>query len=291
MADPYGRLHYGLLHRDVLKISVENNFSKTMHRFYTWYLVNSNPFSGEIYGNPTVLEVASLLKTNKQSIYNFRDIFVDLNLIGQETGAHGLKGVVSHTSIARYEMKAQKLLKAEARPQDPYANNIAGKIPREFVRVAVEQDLGKFPQRHFWYICCNLAKEGHLTRLEEIPDIGEIIGTNSMVTMLRSFKTLEKTELFKVKRPSTIQGLCPPVLDAAAAAAEQKEQQIKSRIFRKSLNAFLKRQATIYGSRHRIEGRPGQGKGPKPPPQLVKEMKKAFREHYDETGEFLTSFL
>ena len=289
MSHPYGRLHYGLLHRDVLKISVENNFSKTMQRFYAWYLVNCNPFSGEVYGHPTALETASLLRTSKQSIYNCRDIFVDLNLIQQEIGLHGLKGVVCHISIARAEMQTHRLLKDESKPQHPYANNIAGKIPREFVRAAVEHDLGKFPQRHFWYICCNLAQEGHLTRLEEISEIGETIGTPSTVTMDRSFKTLEETGLFNIKRPTTIQGICQPVLDATAAAAEQKEEQIKAQIFRKTLKAFLKRQETIYASRHKIEGIPG--KGPKPPKVLVQEMKKAFRDHYDETGEFLTSFL
>ena len=288
MLHPYGSLHYGLLHRDVLKISVENDFSKAMHRFYGWYLVSSNPFSGEVYGYPNVSDVSSLLRTSKQSIYNFRDMFVDLNLVTQEVGSPGLKGVVRHIPIARAEIKAQRLLKEEAKPQHPYANNIAGKIPREFVRIAVEQNLDKFSQRHFWYISCNLAKEGHLTRLEEIDEIARIIGTTSTMMVLRSFKTLEKTELFKVNQPTTIQGICQPIVDTVAAAAEQREQQLKAQVFRKTMNAFLKRQATIYSSRHKIEGVPGNG--PKPPQALVQEMKKAFRDHYDETGEFLTSF-
>ena len=207
MAHPYGTLPYGLLHRDMLQIAVKHNFSKIMHRFYSWLLVNANPYSAEIYGNPTVVEVAELLKTNKQSLYNMRDVFVDLKMIKQEVGVHGLKCVVEHVKMARAEIKAQNAIdKAQYATDDddathPYAYLIAGKIPRDFVKTAVENNLSKFPQRHFWYITLNLAPQGHLTRLDEIEDIGKHIGTNSTVTMLAEFQKLRENRTFLGETP------------------------------------------------------------------------------------------
>lgn len=285
MAHPYGTLPYGLLHRDILQIAVEHNFSKIMHRFYSWLLVNANPYSAEIYGNPTVVEVAELLKTNKQSLYNMRDTFVDLKMIKQEVGVHGLKCIVEHLKTARAEIKAQDAIDDDDF-MHPYANLIAGKIPRDFVKIAVENKLSKFPQRHFWYITLNLAPRGHLTRLDEIEDIGKHIGTNSTLTMLRSFKNLERTGLFSVKRPSTIQGTCEPVVAAMEEAAEQQRKRDQQKVYRAALTFFLKRQERIFGEKRKQPGQPP----PKPGAEWVREMKIAFREHYEETGEFLTEY-
>ena len=288
MAHPYGSLPYGLLHRDILQITVENDFSTLQQIFYTWKLVNANPYNGEIYGNPTVVEVAETLKTNKQSLYNFRDEFIALEIFTQEKGVRGLKGNIPHISLARKQMKEA----AEAKkngwdvPEHPYAHLIAGKIPREFVRIAVEENLGKFCQRHFWYICLNLAPAGHLTRLDEIEEIAEIIGKPSMLTMLRSFKKQQKTGIFTVKRPSTIQGHCEPVVAAMEEAAEQRRKMEQRKAYRDAMTAFLQRQEKIYGQKYR---QPGE-KPPKPGAEWVREMKKAFREHYEETGEFLTEY-
>ena len=284
MSHPYGALPYGLLHRDMLQIAVEHDFSKTEQRFYTWLLVNVNPYTAEIYGNPTVNETAEILKTSNDSLYNFRDKFVDLKLIMQEVGTRGLKCIVEHVKQARMEIRAGNALDEDF--IHPYANLIAGKIPREFVRIAVEKNLGKFCQRHFWYISLNLADAGHLTRLNEIQDIGKIIGTNSALTMLRSFKTLQKTELFSVKRPSTIQGKCEPVVAAMQEATVQKQKREAQKAYRAAMTFFLKRQERIYGQKHQQPGR----HAPKPPEAWVREMKKAFRAHYEETGEFLTEY-
>lgn len=282
MAHPYGSLPYGLLHRDILQIAVDNNFSKLDQCVYSWMLVNANPFSGELNGNPTMDEVAKQLQIARRWMYIIRDKFVDLGIYTQEAGVHGMKGNVFHISQARKEMKAVRL----DEKKHPYANLIAGKVPREFVKIAVEEKLGKFPQRHFWYISLNLAPAGHLTRLDEIEDIGKSIGTNSNFTMLRSFKSLQKTGLFAVKRPSTIQGHCEPIVAAMEEAAEQRREKERRKAYRKAMTAFLQRQEKVYGQKYR---QPGE-RPPKPGPEWVREMKKAFREHYKETGEFLTEY-
>ena len=290
MAHPYGALPYGLLHRDMLQIAVEHDFSKMMQRFYAWLLVNANPFSSEIYGHPTVDEVSELLKISRRRLYDTRDAFVDLKLIKQEVGAHGLKCVVEHLKLARQEINAKDALAAvkDAIEADthPYANMLAGKIPREFVKIDVESNsgkgIGKYPQRHFWYISLNIAPGGHLTRLDEIEDIGKSIGTNSTVTMLRSFKILQKTGLFSVKRPSTIQGQCAPIVAAMEEAAEQR----RKKAYKAVMTAFLRKQEKVYAEKY---WQPGQ-RPPKPDESHVREMKKAFRRHYEETGEFLTKY-
>ena len=281
MAHPYGALPYGLLHRDILQIAVDNDFSTLDQRVYSWILVNVNPYSGELNGNPTMEEVAEQLKTTKKWMYVIRDKFVDLGIYTQEAGVHGMKGNAPHVSHARKEMKAEPTAE-----KHPYANLIAGKIPREFLRIAVEEKLGKFSQRHFWYISLNLAPAGHLTRLDEIEDIGKIIGTDSTLTMLRSFKTLQKTGLFSVKRPSTIQGHCGPVVAAIEEAAEQRRKMEQRKAYRTAMTAFLQRQEKVYGQKYR---QPGE-RAPKPGAEWVREMKKAFREYYEETGEFLTEY-
>ena len=208
-----------------------------------------------------------------------------LKMIKQEVGVNGLKCIVEHVKTARAEIKAQDAIDDDNFTH-PYANLIAGKIPRDFVKIAVENNLGKSPQRHFWYITLNLAPAGHLTRLDEIEDIGKHIGTDSTLTMLRSFKNLEKTGLFSVKRPSTIQGTCEPVVAAVEEAAEQRRKREQQEAYRTALTFFLKRQERIYGQKYR---QPGE-RAPKPGAEWVREMKKAFREHYEETGEFLTEY-
>ena len=288
MSHPYGALPYGLLHRDMLQIAVEHDFSKIMHRFYAWLVVNANPYSFEIYGNPTVVDIAYLLKTNKQSLYNIRDAFVDWELINQEVGVHGLKCVVNHVKQARMEIKAEKALDEDY--LHPYGNMQAGKMPREFLRIAVEANngkgLGKFPQRLFWYITFNLAEAGHLTRFDEIKDIGKHIGTPRMKTILKSFRELEKTNAFSIKSPSSIQGKCEIVVAAMAEATEQKRKKEEQQAYRAAMIAFLKRQERIYANKF---WQPGQ-RAPKPHANHVKEMKAAFRRHYEETGEFLTEY-
>ena len=292
MAHPYGTLPYGLLHRDILQIAVEHDFSKLDQRVYSWILVNVNPYSGELNGNPSVVETAETLKMHERHLYRVKEKFVDLGIYTQEKGVRGMKGNAPHVSLARKHMREATEAKKQGwdLPEHPYAHLIGGKIPREFVKIAVEANsgkgLGKFPQRHFWYISLNLAPAGHLTRLDEIEDIGKHIGTNSTLTMLRSFKKLQKTGLFSVERPSAIQGRCELVVAAMEEAAEQRRKMEQRQAYRAAMTAFLKRQEKIYGQKYK---QPGE-KPPKPGAEWVREMKKAFREHYEETGEFLTEY-
>ena len=281
-----GKMPYGLLHRDVLAIAVNNNLSKTAQRFYVWMLVNANPYTGDIIGNPKTSEIADALKTNKQSLYNFRDMFVGLGIYQQDAGANGIKGSLPHIRNARAEIKLTSQDTLHLDFVHPYANLIAGKIPRTFVEIAVAKDLNKFAQRHFWYITLNIAQNGHLTRLANIEDIGNTIGTSSNLTMLRSFKTLEKYDLFNIKSPSEIQGICKPVVDATEEALEQKRQREKRKAYKDALTAFLRRQEKIFGAQRK---QPGM-KPPKPGKALVKELKDIFRQHYEETSEFLVNY-
>ena len=288
MAHPYGTLPYGLLHRDILQIAVDQKFTTLEQRVYSWILVNVNPYTGELNANPTVDEVAETLKMSRRHLYDCKDKFIETRIYTQEKGVRGMKGNAPHVSLARKHMREAAEAKKQGwdLPEHPYAHLIGGKIPREFVRIAVEKNVGKFCQRHFWYITLNLAPAGHLTRLDEIEDIGKHIGTNSTLTMLRSFKKLQKTGLFSVERPSAIQGQCELVVAAMEEAAEQRRKMEQRQAYRAAMTAFLKRQEKIYGQKYK---QPGE-KPPKPAENWVREMKKAFRQHYEETGEFLTEY-
>ena len=276
MSHPYGTLPYGRLHRDVFKIAIEENFSTLEMRFYSYIIVNSNPFSGEFYENLSVQEAADLLKFSKREGHYCLKKFQDVGIYVREKGNYGIKGNAPHVPLAVKDASMQRKQNADPNielPPHPFANKVFGILPREFVRIAVERKLGKFVQRHFWYITLNLSIEGHLTRLEEIEDIGATIGTDSTLTMLRSFKTLQKTGLFKVKRPSTIQGVSEPVVAAMAeaeAARNQKAYEQAEREFLKNQRAFAK-----YKFKRTMSD------------EEVKSMRRIFREHFEDTGEFL----
>ena len=277
MAHPYGALPYGRLHRDVFEIAVEEDFSKLEMRFYSYIIVNCNPFSGEFYGKLNVQEAADILKFSKREGHYCLKKFQDTGIYLREESSYGMKGNAPHVPLAAKDANTQRKFKKD-HPEiewspHPFANKIFGILPREFVRIAVDQKLGKFEQRHFWYITLNLSFEGHLTRLEEIEDIATTIGTNSTLTILRSFKTLEKIGLFKVKRPSTTQGIAEPVVAAmveAEAARIQKDYEQAEREFLKNQRAFAKYK---FGRTMHDEE--------------VKTMRWVFREHFEEHGEFL----
>lgn len=276
MSHPYGALPYGRLHRDVFKIAIEENFSKLEMRFYSYIIVNCNPFSGEFYDNLSVQEATDILKFSKREGHYCLEKFQDVGIYVREKSRHGMKGNAPHVPQAVKDARIQKNQNDDPDielPRHPFANKVFGILPREFVKIAVEQKLGKFPQRHFWYITLNLSIEGHLTRLEEIEDIGTTIGTDSMLTMLRSFKTLQKTGLFKVKRPSTIQGVSEPVVAAMAEAEAARNQKAYDQAERE----FLKNQRAhaLYKYERSMSD------------EEVKSMRKVFREHFEDTGEFL----
>ena len=276
MSHPYGTLPYGRLHRDVFKIAIEENFSTLEMRSYSYIIVNCNPFTGEFYENLSVQEVADLLKFSKREAHYCLRKFQDVGIYVREKGSYGMNGNAPHVPLAAKDASIQKKQNADPEievPRHPFANKVFGILPREFVRIAVEQKLGKFAQRHFWYITLNLSIEGHLTRLEEIEDIGTTIGTNSMLTMLRSFKTLQKTGLFKVKRPSTIQGVSEPVVVAMAEAEAGRNQ----RAYEQAEREYLKKQ------REHVKLRLNRTMSD----EEVKSMRSIFREHFEETGEFL----
>ena len=277
MAHPYGALPYGRLHRDVFKIAVEENFSKLEMRFYSYIIVNSNPFSGEFYENLSVQEAADLLKFSKREGHYCLKKFQDTGIYVREKSSYGMKGNAPHVPLAVKDAAIQKKQNADPDielPRHPFANKVFGILPREFVRIAVEKKLGKFSQRHFWYITLNLSVEGHLTRLEEIEDIGATLGTDSMLTMLRSFKTLQKTGLFKVKRPSTIQGISEPVIAAMAEAEAGRTQ----RAYEQAEREFLKSQREI--AKAKLDRTMSD--------EEVKSLRRIFREYFEETGEFLS---
>ena len=276
MAYPYGALPYGRLHRDVFKIAVEENFSKLEMRFYSYIIVNCNPFSGEFYENLSVQEAAGLLKFSKREGHYCLDKFQDFGIYVSEKNSYGMKGNAPHVPLAVKDASIQRKQHADpdiALPRHPFANKVFGVLPREFVRIAVEQKLGKFVQRHFWYIILNLSIKGHLTRLEEIQDIGTTLGTGSMLTMLRSFKILQKTGLFKVKRPSTIQGVSEPVIEAMVEAEAGRTQ----RAYKQAEREFVKSQREL--AKVKLDRTLHD--------EEVKSIRRIFREHFEETGEFL----
>ena len=276
MAHPYGALPYGRLHRDVFKIAIEDNFSTLEMRFYSYITVNCNPFSGEFYQNLGIQEIADLLKFSKREGHYCLSKFQDVGIYVREKGTYGMKGNAPHVPLAARDASIQRKQNADPDielPRHPFANKVFGILPREFVKIAVEQKLGKFAQRHFWYITLNLSVEGHLTRLEEIEDIGTTLGTDSMLTMLRSFKALQKTGLFKVKRPSTIQGISEPVV-AAMAEAEAGRYQ---RAYEQAEREFIKKQRELV--KVKLDRTMSD--------EEVKSMRRIFREHFEETGKFL----
>ena len=276
MTHPYGVLPYGRLHRDVFKIAVEENFSKLEMRFYSYIIVNCNPFSGEFYENLSVQAAADLLKFSKREGHRCLKKFQDVGIYIREKSSYGMKGNAPHVPLASRDANIQRRQNADPDvdlPQHPFANKVFGVLPREFVRIAVERKLGKFAQRCFWYITLNLSLQGHLTRLEEIQDIGTTIGTNSTLTMRRSFKTLQKTGLFKVKRPRTIQAVSEPVIAAIAEAEAGRER----RAYAQAEREFLKSQREL--AKVKLDRTMSD--------EEVKAMRRIFCQHFVETGEFL----
>lgn len=276
MSHPYGALPYGRLHRDVFKIAIEENFSTLEMRFYSYIIVNCNPFTGEFYENFSVQEATDLLKFSKREGHYCLEKFQDTGIYVREESNYGMKGNAPHVPLAVKDASMQKKQNADPDtelPRHPFANKVFGILPREFVRIAVEKKLGKFAQRHFWYIILNLSMEGHLTRLEEIEDIGTTLGTDSMLTMLRSFKTLQKTGLFKVKRPSTIQGVSEPVVAAMAEAEAARDQ----RAYEQAEREFVKSQREL--AKVKLDRTLSD--------EEVKSLRRIFREHFENTGEFL----
>lgn len=276
MSHPYGVLPYGRLHRDVFKIAIEENFSKLEMRFYSYIIVNCNPFSGEFYENLSVQAAADLLKFSKREGHYCLKKFQDVGIYVREKSNYGMKGNAPHVPLAVKDASMQRKQNKDPNiklPRHPFANKVFGILPREFVRIAVEKKLGKFAQRHFWYITLNLSLEGHLTRLEEIENIGATIGTDSTLTMLRSFKMLQKTGLFKVKRPSTIQGVSEPIVAAMAEAEAARNQ----RVYDQAEREFLKNQRAFAQYKFKRSMSDEQ----------VKSMRRIFREHFEDTGEFL----
>ena len=276
MGHSYGALPYGRLHRDVFKIAVEENFSKLEMRFYSYIIVNCNPFTGEFYEDLSVQGATDLLKFSKREGHYCLQKFQDVGIYISEKSNYGMKGNAPHVPLAAKDASLQRKQNADPNvdvPFHPFANKVFGVLPREFVRIAVDQKLSKFTQRHFWYIILNLSLEGHLTRLEEIEDIGTTLGTNSMLTMLRSFKALQKTGLFKVKRPSTIQGISEPVVAAMAEAEAGRDQ----RAYEQAERDFVKNQRDI--AKVKLDRTLSD--------EEVTTMRGIFREHFVETGEFL----
>ena len=267
----YANKPFGRLHRDMLDIAIREDFSKSEMRLYSYLVVNANQYSGELQINPSVAEAKELIRISQRRLIDILNTFQALKIYVREKTTIGIKGNAIHVFLTRRDTAAH-----QENPEDsethPRANLIFGKLTGEFVRIAIENDLTKTQMRHYWYICLNLSSEGHLTRLETIPELAATLDISKFM-LLKSFTRLQEVGLFDINRPSAIQGIAPHV----PAAVEEVERIKRERQYNRALGRFMKAETATVKSKfdrplHDAEKR---------------QVKNYFRKHFEETGQYL----
>ena len=280
-------LIYGRLHRDMLKIAIDENYSKEAMRLYEYFLLNSKPRTGLLRDDPALEDVGKALHISRRGMYYFRDQFKADHVYIVSPDARGLKGTVMHAAQIEKDLEIHKEYGTDPAllvgGDHPIANNIFGRIPRRFLEVAIgtHKNYKKTHHRLYWWISLNCADAGHLTRFTELPDLAKELGC-SVARLTRTYADLHKDALFTIKSPSHIQGTAQPIADAVTEAAAKKAKKEQQKAYRKALRAYIK------AERLRVESygaRPGEKR--KLRDEEIKRLTREFREHYEKTGEFL----
>ena len=227
----FGNLPYGRLPRDILGIAIDNNFKKHSMKLYSWIVVNSNQWNGQLLRKPSLPDLADTLGMSLRQLWYVLDLFSELKMFQREKGILGMQGNAPHIQLVR---KQVILLQSEEAPAEkhPLGHLVYGRLPRAFVQIAVEADLSKKAQQLYWWVCLNTSEAGATTRLEDIVDIAETLKM-AKKTFFKALSQLHKTGLFSVERESVFRGTAPHIKKAIDEAAELA--------FEKKRDAALKR--------------------------------------------------
>ena len=149
-----------------------------------------------------------------------------------------MKGTVTHTAQIHKDLKIYEDYGKDPAQmvggEHPHGTQIFGVIPRQFLKVAIENAYKKIHHRHFWWISLNLAKAGHLTRLVDVEDLAATLQVG-VGRLMRSWGQLHKDEQFLIKKPTAVQGYAAgqhgdPCCCGTPEEETEESQALQSRI-------------------------------------------------------------
>lgn len=225
----FGNLPYGRLPRDILEMAIDNNFKKHSMKLYSWIVVNSNQWNGQLLRKPSLPDLAGTLGMSLRQLWYVLDLFSELGIFQREKGILGMQGNAPHIQLVRKEvivLQAQTPEEKEASEKHPLGHLVYGRLPRAFVQISVEADLSKKAQQLYWWVCLNTSEAGTTTRLNDVVALSETLKIKRR-TFFYALSELHKTGLFSVERESVFRGTAPHIklaIDEAAELAFEKKR-------------------------------------------------------------------
>ena len=199
-------------------------------KLYSWIVVNSNQWNGQLLRKPSLPDLAYTLCMSLRQLWYVLDLFSELGIFQREKGILGMQGNAPHIQLVRQEViLLQTRQEREDAPAEkhPLGHLVYGRLPRAFVQISVESDLSKKAQQLYWWVCLNTSEAGTTTRLEDVVDIAETLKM-AKKTFFKALSELHKTGLFSVERESVFWGTARHIklaIDEAAELAFEKKRE------------------------------------------------------------------
>ena len=225
----FGNLPYGRLPRDILEVAIDNNFKKHSMKLYSWIVVNSNQWNGQLLRKPSLPDLADTLGMSLRQLWYVLDLFSELKIFQREKGILGMQGNAQHIQLVRKQvilLQARHEREEAPAEKHPLGHLVYGRLPRAFVQISVESDLSKKAQQLYWWVCLNTSEAGTTTRLEDVVNLAETLKMANR-TFFKALSQLHKTGLFSVERESVFRGTAPHIklaIDEAAELAFEKKR-------------------------------------------------------------------
>ena len=249
----YGLLAYGLFHRDVLQLAIDENMTRQQMLIYSWLLPNANQWNGQLTQHPTLNELSTKMRISRRHLGRIFDIFADYNIFHHDTSLHHLDGFVVHIPEVRREdrlFKAREALRREdpsielpGYPESPIGLKFYAQYPSTVVKIAAKHALSKMGMLIYWWILFNSAPKGHLTANTTLEELRVLLSSPKRKkpihtrTLLRGLSELRELELF-YPEPTKLQGRAHHIPEALERA--QKQAQTKQR--NKAYRAYIKKE-------------------------------------------------
>ena len=198
-------------------------------KLYSWIVVNSNQWNGQLLRKPSLPDLAETLGMSERQLWYILDLFSELGIFHREKGIIGMQGNAQHIQLVRKEiLLLQSKRDEEEAPAEkhPLGHLVYGRLPRAFVQIAVESNLSKKAQQLYWWICLNTSEAGTTTRLEDVVGLAETLKMAKR-TFFKALSELHKTGLFFFLRKSVFRGTAPHIklaIDEAAELAFEKKR-------------------------------------------------------------------
>lgn len=228
----FGNLPYGRLPREILEIAIDHNFKKHAMKLYAWIVVNSNQWNGQLLRKPNMFALAETLRMSDRQLWYVVDQFRELDLFHREKGTLGMQGnsfpiQKCRKSVIDHEARKMRGEVDESEEKHPLGNLLYGRLPRAYVEIAVESDLGKNAQRLYWWITLNTSEAGSMTRLADVVALAETLKM-AKSTFFKAQSDLHETGLFSVERETVFKGTARHIklaIDEAAELAFEKKRE------------------------------------------------------------------